>query len=177
MNLFADTTFYSCFLNDVHEPEFLVKCLDSFKCHIGPIVKKELSRSENYYLIEKNPNINYVDYESFNLPKIIAPFLSSEEKAKGEHEVIAYAYHAVQSNEEAILLIDDKGARTIVKCHIPCLIPSLKGTLGFIVDSVKKHKLLNKEKAIIIIKKIDKSNFRISKELVNSSLKNLQDEK
>jgi len=39
----GDNSFYSCYLNDIEKPDVLIIYLDSFKHHIGPRIKNEMS--------------------------------------------------------------------------------------------------------------------------------------
>ena len=55
----GDNSFYSCYLNDIEKPDVLIIYLDSFKHHIGPRIKNEMSCSTNYFKIKTHKNFNY----------------------------------------------------------------------------------------------------------------------
>ena len=164
MDFVADNSFYSCFLNDIDESYVLIAYLDSFKHHIGPKIKEELSKSSNYNKIKNHRNLNYFPKSQLNISSIVEPLFSSEEKHQGEQEVIAVAYMTYCINQDLIVVIDEKGPRNIVLNNVQCLKPFLKGTIGLIVDSVKKYKILNKNHAVTLLDKIEKSKFRVTKQ-------------
>ena len=175
MDFVADTTFYSCFLNDIEEPQFLIRYLDSFKHHIGPKVKKEISSSENYHLIQNHRNLNcFPDLRIADISTIINPLFSNQEKHKGEQEAIAIAYVAFCLNQDLIIVIDEKNARNVLVNNISCLKPFLRGTVGLIERSVGQYKLLNSREAISLLEKIKKSKFRVSNHIVNDALTRLK---
>ena len=72
-------------------------------------------------------------------------------------------------SQNLIIVIDEKDPRNIIINNIECLKKFLTGTIGLIVDSVQKHKILNKETAIDILDKIERSNFRVSKKIIHSA--------
>ena len=102
MDLVADNSFYSCFLNDINETEILIRYLDNFKHHIGPRIKDELSKSNNYIQIANHQNLNYFPESQLNISAIVSPLFSSEEKHKGEQseesQISANFYYCARLN-------------------------------------------------------------------------------
>ena len=114
MDFVADNSFYSCFLNDIQETTTLIKYLDSYKHHVGPKIKKEMSQSSEYDKIKNHQNINYFPSSQLNIAAIVEPLFSNEEKHQGEQEVIAVAYMTYCLNQKLIIVIDEKGPRNII---------------------------------------------------------------
>lgn len=162
----GDNSFYSCYLNDINKPEVLIIYLDSFKHHIGPTIKKEMSGSTNYGKIKSHKNLNYFPETNLNISAIVSPLFSSEERHKGEQEVVSIAYITYCFNHDLIIVIDEKGPRNIIENNIICLKPFLIGTVGLLVDSVQNYKILNKDDALNILSDIEKSNFRVSANII-----------
>ena len=60
--IFADSTFYICFLDDISDPQYLLKFIEKFDFLLTPIVKEEIKKSENYRFIKECKHIS--DLES-----------------------------------------------------------------------------------------------------------------
>ena len=169
----GDNSFYSCYLNDIDKPDVLIIYLDSFKHHIGPMIKNEMSCSANYCKVKSHKNLNYFPETNLNISAIVSPLFSSEERHKGEQEVLSVAYMTYCLNHDLIIVIDEKGPRNIIINNIQCLVPYLTGTIGLLIDSVQNYKILNKDDALNLLSEIENSNFRVSANIISQAKKKL----
>jgi predicted nucleic acid-binding protein len=104
----------------------------------------------------------YIDFG-----EILKPFLSKKTIDKGEHEVIGLGFHFFRIGIPFYLIIDDDDARTFVRKNLSYLESALHGTIGFIEICCCHFKVFSKKETIATFNKIERSKFRISKDIMN----------
>jgi predicted nucleic acid-binding protein len=163
--IIADSSFYLCFLDDIEEPDCLLKIISVFDFYIPPIVAEEIRISEREKLRDNQKIVRIDNYIDFG--EILRPFLSQEIINKGEHEVIGLGYHFYQINLKFYLIVDEDEARDFIRENLPYLLQSLHGTVGLIGICHCHYNIFKKETTIDILERIDQSKFRISKDILN----------
>jgi predicted nucleic acid-binding protein len=164
----ADSTFYICFLEDIHKPEVLTSVLDSFDLLITPLVQAEISKSSNFTKIQAHPKLIY--YARENLGEALRPFFSKKQIQKGETEVIELAYDFYVNGEPKVFILDDKQPRSFVHKNLPYLEEFMIGTVGFVGDCYCEYGIFEKVNAMAIVILISKSSFRVSADVIREVL-------
>ena len=100
--------------------------------------------------------------------------MSVEEISKGEHEVIATAYILNFLGYDIILILDDDDARDIVTKNLKEIANKMTGTDGFIKICCCEHSALQKEEGKTILKFILNSKFRVKKEIVEKTIREIE---
>ncbi len=165
----ADASFYICFLDCVGKKDYLVKILDKFKTHIPPKVEEEVKKSKNWKDISKHKNLNYFFKPCFDVGKVIQPLLSKEEIKKGEYDIIITAYflYNLSNEKNFFIIIDDSKPRKFIERNVKELQPHLFGTVNFIKICCLDYKIFNNKETLDLYDDIEKSNFRIKKEILD----------
>jgi predicted nucleic acid-binding protein len=163
--MLADSTFYLCFLDDIEQPEVLIKILDRFNFLITPIVYKEVSKSNNFGHIQFNPKI--IMFPKENLGEILRPFFSKKEIEKGETEVIELAYEFYADGTPKMFILDEKEPRLFVTRNLPYLVELMIGTVAFVGECYYEYAILGKSEAASIVLLISTSKFRVSAEVIS----------
>jgi predicted nucleic acid-binding protein len=164
-NIIADSSFYSCFLDDINDPDFLYRIIEKFDFYITPIVECEIKIEKNKSLKENKKIIRIDNYIDFG--EILKPFLSKKIIDKGEHEVIGLGFHFLMIGIPFYLVIDDKEARSFVKKNLSVLCACLHGTVGLIYLCCCNFGIFSKSETVATFNKIENSKFRISKEILH----------
>lgn len=164
--IIADSSFYICFLDDINRPEILCKIINEFDFIITPLVKNEIKKSKNYFHLQNNKNIAFIQF-SLDYGEILKAFFSKEEIIKGEHEVIGTAYILYRLNRNFCFIIDDSEPRKFVINNIPDLIKLMMGTVNFIGLCCCSYGLLRKNETLMLLNQIEKSKFRVKKTILN----------
>ena len=174
ISVIADTTFYSCFLNDINDVCSLIKIIKSgkFLFTLGPIVLSELRRNRNFLKIQHYLE-KFQELVVYNIKELVKPFLGEYAIKKGEDEVIGIAIVYTLLGRDYILILDEDDARKFVK-RLSSSISSFKplednmtGTAGFIKKCACEFKIFEKKEAITLLNKIKESKFRIDDDLVD----------
>lgn len=93
---------------------------------------------------------------------------------RGEFEVIVLSYiHKTKNGNNFTFILDDETARKKVNLFLPILSENLTGTIGFI-SRLEENNYLSSEFTINIIKCIGESKFRISKKILDFTIKNIE---
>jgi predicted nucleic acid-binding protein len=162
--IIADSSFYLCFLDDIGDPDFLYRIIDRFDFYITPIVEREIQIDRNQSLKNNERLVRIGHYIDFG--EIIKPFLSKKVTDTGEHEVIGLGYHCFMIGLPFNFIIDDNEAREFVKKNLNPLLSFLHGTVGFIGLCCCQFLIFSKDETIAIFNKIERSKFRISKNIL-----------
>ncbi|MCL4376240.1 hypothetical protein M1558_01985 [Candidatus Parvarchaeota archaeon] len=172
-NVIADSTFYIYFLDDVNEVSLLLKIMEKFKFHIPPKIKEEIMRSTNFYQIENNKNL-YLEKLPYDIKQILNPILSSNEKDKGDAEIIFLIFHFLSLGKKFITIIDDDSLHNhIVKKLFPLFYSSdiinglIKRTLNFLYECAMSYKIIDKKIVIETLQKTKDSKFRIRPDIID----------
>jgi len=164
----ADSTFYLCFLEDIHKPETLIHILDFFDFLITPLVQKEVSRSGNFTDIQSHPNL--IPYKKENLGEALRPLFSERQIQKGETEVIELAYAFFITGKSKMFILDDKQPRSFVHRTLPYLEYLMMGTVGFVGDCYCEYRIIEKGNARTLVILIGESPFRVSADVIRKVL-------
>ena len=163
--IFADSTFYICFLDDISDPQYLLKFIEKFDFLLTPIVKEEIKKSENYRFIKECKHIS--DLESVhNVGKILEPFFGTDEIKKGEHEVIGVAYIFYEMKMKFYFILDESGPRAFVERNFNYLCHFMIGTVKFVGMCYREFGIIPKSDALMLLRKIEKSRFRVTKDIL-----------
>lgn len=170
-----DTSFFICFLDDIKNPEPVIRIFNSnkFVLVVGKLVHEEIKKSGNYYKI-KHILISAKSYDYTQFGEILRPFMSVEEISKGEHEVIATAYVLNFLGHDLIFILDDDDARTLVLKNLKEIADKMTGTVGFIRLCCCEHEVFNKDEAKSILTMIKNSKFRVKKEIVEKTIEDIE---
>lgn len=166
--ILADSSFYLCFLEDIEQPEVLIRILDRFDFLITPIVYEEVSKSENFKCIQSNPKIILFPKENFG--EILRPFFSKRQIEKGETEVIELAYEFYADGDPKMFILDEKDPRLFVMRNLPYLVNLMIGTVGFVGKCCYEYEILEKSEATAILIVISTSTFRVEPEIISKVL-------
>ncbi|MHC3128662.1 MAG: hypothetical protein IBV52_01110 [Candidatus Bathyarchaeota archaeon] len=172
--MLADSSFYLCFLEDIEQPEVLLRILNRFDFLITPIVYKEVSKCNNFECIQSNPKI--IMFPKKNLGEILRPFFSKKEIEKGETEVIELAYEFYADGTPKMFILDEKGPRLFVMRVLPYLVELMIGTVGFIGKCCYEYGILEKAETSVLLLVISTSNFRVSPEIISEVLTKIERE-
>jgi predicted nucleic acid-binding protein len=170
--MLADSSFYLCFLDDIEQPDVLIKILDRCDFLITPIVYKEVSKSNNFGYIQSNPNI--IIFPKENLGEILRPFFSKKEIEKGETEVIELAYELYANGSPKNFILDEKEPRLFVIQNLPYLVELMRGTVAFVGECYYEYAILEKSEASAIVLIISTSKFRVSEEVISEVLSKIE---
>jgi predicted nucleic acid-binding protein len=170
--MLADSSFYLCFLEDIAQPEVLLKILQRFDFLITPTVYKEVSKSNSFGRIQSSPKLKLLPKES--LGEILKPFFSKKEIEKGETEVIELAYEYYVADKPKTFIIDDKEPRLFVLRNLPYLSRLMIGTVGFVGECCYVYSLMDKNEATTVILLISASNFRAAPEIISEVLHRIE---
>jgi len=174
ISVIADTTFYSCFLNDINDVYSLIKIIKSgkFLFTFGPVILSELRRNPNFIKI-KDYLEKFQELVTYDIKELVKPFLGEYAVKKGEDEVIGIAIVYTLLGRDYILILDEDNARKFVK-RLSSSISSFKplednmtGTAGFIKKCACEFKIFEKKEAITLLYKIKESKFRIDENLID----------
>lgn len=164
----ADSTFYLCFLEDIHKPEVLIHVLDFFDFLITPLVQEEVSRSISYTEIQSHPKL--IPYPKENLGEALRPFFSEKQIQKGETEVIELAYDFFINGNPKLFILDDKQPRSFVHRTLPYLEDLMIGTVGFVGDCYCDYSIIEKDNAQALVILISESPFWVSADVIRKVL-------
>jgi len=170
--MLADSSFYLCFLEDIEQPEVLLRILRRFDFLITPIVYKEVSKCNNFGYIQFNPKITMFPKE--NLGEILKPFFGKKEIEKGETEVIELAYEFYADGTPKKFILDDNEPRLFVTRNLPYLLGLMIGTVGFVGECCYEYQILEKNEAVAILLVIRTSNFRVAPEIISEVLTKIE---
>lgn len=175
-NIIPDSTFYICFLDDIKEPKYIIKLIESdkFVCFIGPILKKEIENSINYSNIKNIINSNVFIFEYYNYNEILKPFFSINEIKKGESEVIVISYILYSQGYTFSAILDDDTPRKFLKKNFPEIFKFVEGTVTFMSNCCIKNKIYSQEETLYILELIRKSKFRIDEKIINETINNIR---
>jgi len=171
-SLIPDSSFYICFLDDIKEPKYITRLLkcDKFVCYTGPIIKKEIEKSLNYFHIENTINRDVFIFEYYNYGEILRPFFSINEIKKGENEVIVISYILYSQNRTFITILDDGDPRKFLKQNFPEIYNSVEGTITFTANCCIKNNIFSQEETLNILELIRKSKFRVDNKIVDEAI-------
>jgi predicted nucleic acid-binding protein len=164
----ADSTFYLCFLEDIHKPDVLIHVLDNFDLLITPLVQREVSNSSNFIKIQLHPKL--VPYQKENLGEALRPLFSEKQIRKGETEVIELAYDFYINGKSTMFILDDKQPRSFVHRILPYLEDFMIGTVGFVGDCYCEFGIIEKGNVKGLIILISQSPFRVSADVIREVL-------
>ena len=164
----ADSSFYLCFLEDIEQPQVLIRILDKCDFLITPIVYKEVSKSDNFKNIQTHPKMFLVQKQY--LGEALRPLFSKKQIEKGETEIIELAYHLYADNTPKKFILDDKEPRLFVQRNLPYLKKLMIGTIGFVGECYYEYHIFEKGEASTTVVVIGKSNFRVSAEVIREVL-------
>lgn len=170
--MLADSSFYLCFLEDIEQPEVLLRILQRFDFLITPIVYKEVSKSDNFNRVQPCHNLRLVS--KMNLGEILRPFFSQKEIEKGETEVIELAYEYYAEGKPRTFIIDDKEPRLFVSRNLPYLSELMVGTVGFVGECCYEYAILDKNEASALLLVISRSSFRVTPEIISEVLDKIE---
>jgi len=170
--MLADSSFYLCFLEDIKQPEVLLRILQRFDFLITPIVYKEVSKSDNFNRIQSCHRLRLISKE--NLGEILKPFFSQKEIEKGETEVIELAYEYYAEGRPRMFIIDDKEPRLFVTRNLPYLSELMVGTVGFVGECYYEYAILDKNEASVLLLVISTSSFRVTPEIISEVLHQIE---
>lgn len=170
--MLADSSFYLCFLEDIKQPELLLRILKRFNFLITPIVYREVSLSNNFAFIQFSPALKLVSRE--NLGEILKPFFSQKEIEKGETEIIELAYDYYAEGKPRKFVIDDKEPRRFVLRNLPYLSKLMIGTVGFVGECCYEYSILNKHEASTLLLIISTSSFRVAPEIISDIINKIE---
>ena len=113
-------------------------------------------KPDNYHYIEtgiKNSLIKRLDKSEFNYGAIIQPIVGETNARFGEYEVIQASHHRLKANPYLCVIIDDNGARDIVKARkkFNHILKSLKRTREFIRDCHCAAEVLKRKECLQIV--------------------------
>lgn len=167
--LIPDTTFFSFFLYNTWEKEYLKKILKEFYVEVCPKVHKEI---DNYAPEDIKKDLHFFN-EELDFSGLLKPLFSEGQIEKGEHGVIVLAYFNYNLGiKEFIIVLDDKGARNFMKNNFPYLENITKWTAEFIKDCYPK--IFNKEQILDLLDKMGKSTFAIDEDSLNKIIQEIQ---
>jgi predicted nucleic acid-binding protein len=170
--LLADSSFYLCFLEDIEQPQVLLRILDRFDFLITPIVYREVSKSDNFNHIQKHPKITLVQKE--NLGQALKPFFSKKQIEKGETEIIELAYQYYANKDPKKFILDDKEPRLFIAQNLAYLEKFMVGTVGFVGECYYDYLVFGKNEAYILVVAIGESTFRVSAEVIREVLAKIE---
>lgn len=176
IKVIPDSSFYICFIDDINEPEYLIRILstNAMEFIIGQKIKEEIKKSQNYDAIEILINNHTQSFEYYSYGEILKPFFSVEEIKKGEHEVIAISYVMYQLGIVFIAIIDEDKSRKFVEKNFPELLEKIVGTVGFIALCCCRYKIFSKNECILLLNKIKKSKFRIKNSIIEETVERIR---
>lgn len=166
--MLSDSSFYLCFLEDIEQPDVLLRIMQRFDFLITPIVYKEVSKSHNFGRIQSCPKLKLLQKES--LGEILKPFFSKKEIEKGETEVIELAFEYYVAGLPRMFIIDDKEPRLFVTRNLPYLSDLMIGTVGFVGECSYEYAILDKYEASALLLLISTSSFRVEPEVISEVL-------
>ena len=84
IKVIPDSSFYICFIDDINEPEYLIRVMsaNAMEFIIGQKIKEEIKRSQNYNAIEIPIDNHTQSFEYYEYGEILKPFFSAEEIKK-----------------------------------------------------------------------------------------------
>jgi predicted nucleic acid-binding protein len=164
----ADSSFYICFLDDIKQPQYLLRILDKFDFVMGPVVRKEVEASGNYSYIADAPDIKSFEVEPFG--ELLSPFFSVSEIEKGETEVIAISFILLGLEHDIKAIIDEDYARKYVEKIIPEVKPHMTGTVGFVRDCFCVSGILTRDESKNLLLQIKGSDFRIKRVIIDEAI-------
>ena len=156
--LVADNTFYSLFAKKDARIE-LKKILLHFYSHIPPKVQEEFKKlKKEDFWNEIKPCLNLIENpDKMNFTDLLRPFISEEEKERGEYDVLVIGHFLIETNHKVIIIIDDEKAIKFMYNRFPKLKNFHKRTGRFIVDCCKKYEIFNKDESEEIPKIIEQN--------------------
>lgn len=169
--LIPDSTFFSFFLHNIEEPDYLKRIVDNFYVEIPPRVNQEIENCKHSKIIEEIKDKLHLFDDKLNFTELLKPLFSTEQRERGEHDVIVVGYFCFWLKLDFIMIIDDGGARKFIEKNFPYLVPHLTWTATFIGDCCCKYKIFNKDETLDLLDKMGKSTFRIDK----TSLSNIME--
>ena len=175
--LIPDSTFFSFFLHNTNEPNFLKKIVDDFYVEVPPKVYKEIQNckySQNIKSFEKKLHI--FDNKLNGFSELLKPLFSTEQKERGEHDVVVVGFFCYNLKLDFIMVIDDKGARNFAKRNFPYLEKHMEWTANFIKNCYIIYKIFKKEEALYLLNKMRDSTFRIDNACLSSIIQEVEDE-
>jgi len=170
--ILADSSFYICFLEDISQPQALIKVLNNFDFLITPIVKGEVSKANGFKHIQAHPKIILIKKE--NLGEALRPLFSKKQIEKGETEIIELAYQMYAEKNPRKFIIDDKEPRRFVNHNLPYLTKLMIGTVGFVGECYYEYHVFKKREAYDTVVVIGKSKFRVSAEVIKEVLDKIE---
>jgi hypothetical protein len=175
--LIPDSTFFSFFLHNTNEPDFLERIINNFYVEIPPKIHKEIKNCKHSCNIEKfEKKLHIFDDKLANFSELLKPLFSKEEIEKGEHDVVVVGFFCYNMKLDFIMVIDDMGARKFVKRNFPYLEIYMKWTSNFLRDCFKVYKIFNKEEVLYLLNRMGNSTFRIDNNSLEKIIQEIKNE-
>lgn len=175
--LIPDSTFFSFFLHNTNEPDFLKKIAKEFHIEIPPKVHSEIQNCQHSCNINSfKDKLHIFDKNMAGFSELLKPLFSTEQKDRGEHDVVVVGFFCYNLRIDFIMVIDDKGARSFVKQNFSCMEKNMQWTANFIKDCFKEYKIFNKEEVLYLLDKMKTSTFRIYEGIVDKLIEEVENE-
>lgn len=174
--LIPDSTFFSFFLHNTDESDFLKIIVDNFYVEIPPRINEEVKNCKNSKVIDEIKNKIHIFEDKLNFTELLKPLFSKEERKRGEHDVIVVGYFCYELKVDFLMIIDDGGARKFISKNFPYLNDYLSWTATFIGDCYSKYKIFKKEESLDLLDKMGKSTFRIDKKSLSNIVENIKND-
>jgi predicted nucleic acid-binding protein len=174
--LIPDSTFFSFFLHNVDEPDFLKRIVHNFYVEVPPRINEEVKNCKNAKFIDEIKDRLHIFEAKLNFTELLKPLFSNEQKQKGEHDVIVVGYFCYELGIEFLMIIDDLNARKFVSNNFPYLNNRLTWTATFIRDCYSKYQIFKKDESIALLNKMAKSTFRIDKQTLSELMEGIKDD-
>ena len=151
-----------------------MRILENFRFIIGKKVENDIIKSRNYPKIRDfiQKNVEIFDCENCREREILRPFVSANQLKKGEIDVILLGMKFYRENLKPVLILDDEWARKFVEKNLKELV--VKTTSIFIRDCYMSYNIFGKNETLEIYNLMEKSKFRIRKEVVEKLKKEIE---
>ena len=172
----SDSSFYICFLDDIERVDALLRLMTSreYSFVMGSVIRREVTAKEcpEDFLDTLHRSVEI--YEYYGHGEILRPFFGDAEIRKGESEAVVISFILHGKGELHILVIDESPARRFVGRRFPDLVQYMTGTVGFLETSTVLRYIFTPEEAIVMLKEIIASDFRVDPGIVREAIERLE---
>jgi hypothetical protein len=172
-----DSTFFSFFIHNTDNSDYLEKIVNNFNFEVAPKVSGEMSKCKYYPKIKVfSHKMHIFENKLGSFSELLKPLFSKEEKERGEHDVLVVGFMCFQMKLDFILIIDDLGARKFILKNFDYLEKNLEWTANFLKRCYVSYKIFKKEETLNLLRDMGNSNFRIKKEILDKLIEEVQNE-